>query len=292
MRAVLSSLLLSAVLAAAQQPAKPVGPTPDEPRTGIEGRVLTTAGEPVPHATLRLIRTANPLRILTAETDGQGHFTADLSQGGYSLSAAKTGFVRDDYDEILILNPGDVRTIDFHLAPDAVVSGQVVNPEGDPVQGMQVQIRSYLYVRGVRQATVKGEVDTDDRGRFRIAGLAPGRYYMTAGENQWRALDLRREIREPETLVTTYWPGVIDPAAATPFTIAAGANVDGLKFEMRRARIYKIQVTAVDQAGDPVPSAALTIRAADESMFTNVGSVQPVRSTNGVFEFRHLLPGT
>jgi hypothetical protein len=74
--------------------------------------------------------------------------------------------------------------------------------------------------------------------------------------------------------------------------LAPGDNRSALRLTMRRVRVYTLKVSAIDQAGDPVPTAALDIRSKSETFSGGlVSALAPVRSTTGVFEFPRLTPG-
>src|SRR6185503_10881105 len=70
--------------------------------------------------------------------------------------------------------------IQLKLTPQSVIIGRVYDQDGDPVENAQVQVMRYTYPRSGRQLSTVGTGTTNDLGEYRVAGLAPGRYYVSA----------------------------------------------------------------------------------------------------------------
>src|SRR4029077_7010036 len=72
--------------------------------------------------------------------------------------------------------------IDVPLPPLATLSGVVLDDNGAPLQGASVQLLAIRYEAGRRQlvsANVAARV-TDDAGRYRLFGSAPGQYVVSS----------------------------------------------------------------------------------------------------------------
>ena len=166
------------------------------PRLGtgvIRGRVVATDGRPLPRAQVGLVFTAARLAQDVMRADGGGAFEfRGLSPGTYRIVASKPGY--EPYESTVadapllgrrILLSGRSVTlaageaidpIDVPLAPLATLSGVVLDDNGDPLQGASVQLLTIRYEAGRRQlvsAEVAARV-TDDVGRYRLFGIAPG----------------------------------------------------------------------------------------------------------------------
>jgi protocatechuate 3,4-dioxygenase beta subunit len=180
------------------------------------------------------------------------------------------------------------------LSANAVVSGVVVTREGDPVQGKQVSLLYRNWAKGEREWFARDRARTDDRGEFRIAGAAPGRYLLSAGEVESTATDAPQDqpANIKETLVTTYFPGTSDINAATFLTLGAGMEMAGLKIEMQREPVFTLRVAARDEMGDLVPGAALAIRTRSQTATAvTTAATRPTRSADGYHVFRNLAAG-
>jgi hypothetical protein len=171
----------------AQQPA--VATTP--PAKGrIAGRVLTAdTGRPVSRARVLINAAEVPGgRGTTTDADGTYEFT-ELPAGRYSVNVSKTGFISLSYGQRRPLQAGtplqlgdgqQLGGIDFRLPRGSVIAGHVMDESGDPMPGLTVQVMRYQYAQGNRQLVPAGTAQTDDQGAYRVWGLNPGEYYVSA----------------------------------------------------------------------------------------------------------------
>lgn len=164
--------------------------TPPAPSGRITGRVLAAdSGRPVKRARVSI----NAAEIQGGRgllTDDTGVFDfADLPAGRYTLSVSKSGFISLSYGQRRPLMAGtplqlgegqQIKGIDFRLPRGGVISGRVLNEEGEPVVGANVRILRYQYQQGDRRLSPAGSGQTDDRGQYRVWGLMPGDYYVNA----------------------------------------------------------------------------------------------------------------
>src|SRR3954462_6199403 len=169
--------------------AQPKDPPPP-PGGRISGRVLAADnGRPVKRA--RVFATAAELpggRGML--TDDSGVFDlAELPAGRYPLTVSKSGFVALSYGQRRPLQAGtplqladgqQLKGIEFQLPRGSVISGRVLDEDGDAMPGVMVRIMRYQYLQGERRLTPAGNGQTDDRGQYRVWGLMPGDYYVNA----------------------------------------------------------------------------------------------------------------
>ena len=113
----------------------------------------------------------------------------DIDPGKYRLSVTRTGFVQGEYGARAPQRPGTTLTlasgqhlqdVNFRLTPHAVIIGRVVDEDGEPVANAQVQAMRYRFTQGKKQLQPFGFGSTNDLGEYRMFGLAPGRYYLSA----------------------------------------------------------------------------------------------------------------
>lgn len=189
----------------------------------LEGAILTlypqgeTAGESV-----------------VSGADGTFHFNG-LEPGIYRLSAWHVGYLRKAYSQRglnrfgvpLKLAPGqDRQNVVFRLLRAAAISGHVFEENGDPVLGASVQAMRFDWSYGQRRLKAAGYASTDDRGAYRVFGLEPGRYYLSATYLRMEAMQLGLGV-SPEGFVPTFYPDTTDVGTAVPITLQAGDDVSG-----------------------------------------------------------------
>ena len=191
-----ASAQLSANAASAwQQPARD---TPAQQRTtapsptgSIAGRVLgADNGRPGEARARDRERRAELPAARAALTDDSGVFElTELPAGRYTLTASKTGFIALSYGQRRPFQAGtplqlrdgqQMGGIEFRLPRGSVVAGRVFDETGDPMPGVVVRLMRYQYSQGERQLVPAGTVQTDDLGGYRVWGLNPGDYYVSA----------------------------------------------------------------------------------------------------------------
>lgn len=248
-------------------PAAPViDPTAAPPRrpdaTGtarIAGTIAdATSGKPIKGARLLLVPIdGQPLTNWT-RTDARGRFEyTGLQARRYMLRAEADRFVRMEFGQ---KRPGETGTrievrdgedfrADIKLPRASALEGIVLDELGDPAPGVIVQAAQPQYVAG-RRRLVPGAASvsrpSDDRGRYRIKGLAAGEYVVVALSGAF-ANEMAVGGFAP-----TYYPGTTDAGAATPVTIAFGSDTTGTTFALEPAKTFTVSGAMVDADGKPL----------------------------------------
>ena len=152
----------------------------------ITGRVLNENGQPVSHATVFVSGPTSLPQQRTATTDDGGNFqVAGLDASLYFVRASAPAYITvpRDPDSLLpsVHRIGDSVTI--NLIKGGVITGTVTSSNGQPL--VQAGVRAIL-VRDSNGKPPAGlrfplERTTDDRGVYRIYGLAAGTYLVSAG---------------------------------------------------------------------------------------------------------------
>ena len=215
------------------------GPTPTPaPATGIiRGRVLRLDnGQPLGKVRVDIRATGvRDLPVTTTDEKGQYELKA-LPAARYTLSAYKGGFVTLEYGQRRPNEPGRpvelaagevLDRIDFSLPSGGVIAGHVLDDAGEPMAGAIVQALRPRYVKGVRQLSAGPSRDiTDDLGQFRLFGLAPGGYVLSATASDGRAEVIRLASANAVGSVATYYPGT--PIATDARLVTSGGRNRGL----------------------------------------------------------------
>ena len=198
-----------------------------DPTTGLatlSGRVL--AGDTaavVKRATVRLAgQDTRDRRAVQTDDNGRYQFT-DLQAGRYTVTVSKAGFITRAYGQKHPRQPAlpiqvdagrQLRDVDIALPRGSVITGHVVDEDGEPMARAMVQVLRYVYRQGQRRIEPAGTDQTDDRGQFRVFDLEPGQYFVSLPRRRgFVSLEGGRGFVRME--IGGGGPGVIDVASVT-----------------------------------------------------------------------------
>jgi hypothetical protein len=191
-----ATVLIAGVCAAAQSqtPARDTPAQQGDGAAALTGRIVghvlgADNGRPIRRARVAISAPDLP-GGRAALTDDSGAFDfIDLPPSRYTLTVSKTGYVPLSYGQRRPLQAGtplqlaagqELKGIEFRLPRGSVISGHVYDENGDPMPGTMVNVMRYQYAQGNRQLVPTGTSRTDDRGEYRVWGLNPGDYYVSA----------------------------------------------------------------------------------------------------------------
>jgi protocatechuate 3,4-dioxygenase beta subunit len=204
----------------------------------ISGRVLNGAtGESVPRALVEINgRSFQPLREgqnhLAPQptfTDASGVFRfVGLSSGPYDITVSRPQFVAG-HETVQLTSSGKV--VEISLARLAVVTGTVIDAEGQPIRGVNVVLSRVLTLQGRRTLQQSRSVITDDRGQYRLWNIGAGSYVLkAAGRGRGTMLYSTQALPSfsaSESFVPIYFGGSTDWRTATLIKLASGSEVKG-----------------------------------------------------------------
>lgn len=301
---------------------------PPAPTARITGRVLdAVSGRPMKLVLVRLISEAGGR---TGQTDEAGLFDfTGLAAGRYNVRVQKAGYVSLAYGQRRPLQPGTplqldagqhIKGIEFRMPRGSVVSGTVSDELGEAMPGIQVRLMRFQYSQGIRELVPAGSGQTDDRGIYRIWGLDPGDYYVSAvapnfnrggpipppapagrgGRGGPAAAGRGLPPVPPGAALgdsdvgyaPTYYPGVPSVFEATPVTLGLGAELADINFNVLLVRTARITGHVTNTDGTPVTSGNVDLAA----------EAQPGRRVpgmnfggrirwDGLFSISHVPPG-
>ncbi len=308
-------LFLIAADGAAQAPAPPppgprqmpgMGPMPGPPRDGqaekvgtatLSGRVLAAdTGKPLRRALVRASSPETPQgRSVSTDADGRWQLK-NLPAGNYRVGVSKGGFVdlaygqRRPFEAGKVLELAEAQTLDkldVALPRAGVVTGRVLDEFGEPLTGARVQPLRYRYVAGQRRLTPFAMGDTtDDIGQFRLHGLTPGDYFISA---QMSTGLMFGQSDDRVGYGTTYFPGTAVESEAQRVRVAVGQETAQINITMATSRVATITGSAVNSAGKPISRGLLMLR-------SNVGAANIMTTgaplkPDGTFMFSNIAPG-
>jgi hypothetical protein len=304
MRASMLSILLLAVAlgAASGQDTGKLG--------SIEGRVVNSAtGEGIRRADVVMRGVAAAVRGVRSETargvstDAEGKFMFQgVEAGTYDLMVQKQGFVPErglGYVErgIRVALGQEVSGLEYKLQPFAVITGRVVDDEGEPVQGIAVNVLRRRFMNGKRRWMQSNGGGTNDLGEFRIFNVGPGKVLISTTQmRRTRNFAVPMVVVEgggvadEQQFVPTYYPSAYDSEQATVVEIKAGQTVSNVDIQLRRGTVFRIsgRVTDPDSQGGPMRFGVSAYRADDLMRGGEGASTKP----DGTFEIRGVRPGS
>ncbi len=301
----------------------------------LAGVVLNESGRPVKGARVSLSGGA----VGRTEISGaSGEFFFDkLPEGRYSINANRPRYLSSSYGQnkpertgtsIQLADAEAKKDLKITLFAGAVITGIVFGDDGEPVQNAQVRAMKYSMRTGVRRLQSSNGVSTDDRGVYRLYGLTPGEYVISATSNNQEfnaqmnvemALAMEKaaqaaaasgtEIRTsftngvltlpggqtieapaPVTFAPTYYPGATSPAGALSVTVAGGDERQGIDITLMKVQTATITGMVVSATGVLPQNVNMSLQAVDEA-----AQGMPLSSArvtpDGRFTLRNVPPG-
>lgn len=323
-------LLLTALFLLQSPPRDVAGPA----RVGtgvIAGTVVIDEAEAKPLRRVQVTLESGTIEIpRAAVTDDAGRFAfVGLAPGNYTLQAARPTYVPSFYGSkkpgrgpgvpIAVTAGQRVTGLTLKMLRGAVLTGIVRLPSGKPAAELAVQARGVVSGKALNQFDYGKRVTTNDRGEYRIYGLAPGDYVVQASaQNALPTGDMRRmtpaEIRDAQSAIRSagssapaaapptpgpsinyapvFFPGTTDQAAAQIITVVAGQERAGIDLTLQFVQTARMSGVALGPDGRPPQNLRITLSAKRSSVdpyssFNSAVSQRP----DGSFSATGLAPG-
>src|SRR6266852_5502833 len=243
---------------ASAQPVRP--PEPPAPAQGpalavgtaqISG-VIKNASDGSPIARARVSAAADVLpqpRVTLSGADGKYSLT-DLPAGSYTVSVTRTGYAPQTYSQgrsipstpIALTGGQPMGALDFALVPGGFIAGRIFDEDGSPFAGAIVDALVTRSDNGRDTLFSVSSSQTDDRGEFRLFGLAPGHYYVSAADPAFRAVSTPKGVLYYSP---TYFPGV--PFADQARAIVVNGTVAPPRVEFKLQLVPPARVSGRDR---------------------------------------------
>jgi protocatechuate 3,4-dioxygenase beta subunit len=281
------------------------------PRTGVCGltgqvQLADPPGEehrPLRRAVVTAYPTADTRARRLTVTDDEGRFSVtELPCSNVVVFASKAGYVTSYFGAT---TPGSTTGVAVALsersqAPElvlrvskgAVITGLVTDEHGRPAARILVRLRQVVTLStGERTFAVVAlgalQPTTDDLGRYRIFGLAPGSYVVSAQRPlEFGAATEMRETSDAElrwaeaqartggasgaapvvpprgravTPALVHYPGTVDQAAADVVTVTAGQERGGIDIALQLVPTARLEGRVIDAEGRPAADVAVVM---------------------------------
>jgi hypothetical protein len=298
-------LLLCACLSYAAFAQKP--PTP-KPTATVQGRVLLE-DSPQVGIIVRLAEEGGGLATLltsrpapTAVTDSEGRYRfSQIAAGKYKVSLHAPAYVSDESeDKPLTIKEGEqIENYDFHLRRGGIIVGKVLDADDQPSIEEPLELeRLEAEGKATRVSLNASSSRTDDRGIFRIFGLTPGSYRISAGAAEKFMSTMFKDQPEYQQ---TYYPNTAEKNEAKPIEVRAGSETTGIEIVLVRAKDKKEDTTkGVTVSGrifnadtnQPVAGSMVMLLPDGDSKSSVTDPTMPANANGkGEFQFHHVTPG-
>jgi protocatechuate 3,4-dioxygenase beta subunit len=250
---------------ARREPAKTV--------TDSEGRYRLTGLPPAQYQVLTLTPD-----LTSADEEQEGNFGFMFARSSKSVTLAAGE---------------DVENVDLKLVRGSVITGRVTDANDKPVVEEFITLlpvdEKGTQLRNPRMPFRSESYQTDDRGIYRIYGLPPGRYKVSAGMESGGGINYARAFYP-----RTFYPDTPDQNKARVVEVAEGAEATGIDIQVGvQEKTYSATGRVVDaETGQPIAGVRL-------SYFVNTksaGRYSPMYVDNptgarGLFQISGLSPG-
>jgi uncharacterized protein (DUF2141 family) len=306
------------------------------PATALIMGTVVTGSDGQPADGVRLTLSGAELRgSRSALSDDNGTFAfLALPPGTYTLRAVKTGYVSATFGQKSPGRPGtpivlavgqQLKDVSLEVPKGGVISGVIYDEKSRPAVSTTVRVLQWSMQSGERVLNSAGTATTDDRGMYRVFGLAPGEYVVNAVPRntsttivtsedlqnlaRWEELSrtglsspadierLTRDMAMPRTTndpvsgyAAVYYPGTPQAGTAQSVKIGVSQELLGIDFQLQRVPLSRVtgQVTVPSN----VTVTSVQVRLIDRTSPTpGQGQFSARPDRNGAFAIPSVPPG-
>jgi len=151
--------------------------TDPPPGASISGKVLDRkTSEPIRKAEVQLTKPGSEIAMQSVQqlsTDESGKFRFEgIAPGRYQLSVTHQAYSPEPKARTIEVVAGqDLTGVVFKLTPPVVITGRIIDEDGDPV--ISCEVVAVSRAGGATAGTGVGRASTDDTGHYRMFGVPP-----------------------------------------------------------------------------------------------------------------------
>ncbi|HEX8144366.1 MAG TPA: carboxypeptidase-like regulatory domain-containing protein [Pyrinomonadaceae bacterium] len=178
----------------------------------------------------------------------------------------------------------------------SIISGRVAYEDGKPAANAQVTFLNRKEIRGRMIGPTRLSVTTDERGGYRISGLPPGDYVVSARLQEQVFVD-KQGRTYGGLVIRTYYPSATSARSATPVHLDASQELSDINITLVKRSNHTISGTLVSRRnGSERTLASIHVRLRnreDLEMPFSTGEDDRFTWTDaqGRFTFNHVLDG-
>ena len=274
----------------------------------LRGQIVAAdTGSPIRRAQVR-VTSPDARESRVATTDAQGRFEIrELPAGRYTMTASKGGFVslqfgqRRPSESGTPIELGDGQILDklaIGLPRGSVLGGRVTDEFGEPMANASVTAWRYAYQAGTRRMVpapgANARDTTDDQGHFRLFGLPPGEYYVSA-TLRTGGPEVTDPMGELSGYAATYYPGTTNIAEAQRVTVALSQENTGVHFGLIATRLVRVSGQVIMSDGSAAQNGNVMLAPVSSSggraLIMQQGGAGNRIGRDGTFRLPNVAPG-
>lgn len=283
----------------------------------IRGRVFALdTGSPIRRAQVRI--SGQEILPKAALTDAEGRFEfRDLPAGRFTLQASKSGFVSVGFGQtrpyesgrpIELADKQVLENSDIAMPRGSVIAGRILDEFGEPMPDVSVTALRQSWSNGRRRLVpAAGRLaQTNDLGQFRLFGLPPGEYFLSATIRGAMVEMMAVEMMAARGVggtgpsastptsgyAPTYYPGTSNVGEAQKITLMAGQEHQGADFSLMPVRLATITGVVIGSDGKPLSGAMINVTPRERSATTFLSGLTGARTNqDGAFTLNGVAPG-
>jgi hypothetical protein len=267
----------------------------------VEGIVVNSVtGEPVGHAHVSLRGSSTRWKGDTMDlafyaiTSADGKFVMkNLTPGDYIAYANSAGFLAGigfftTGSVPFVLRDHQLISLSLKVTPEAVIGGRVIDEAGNPPSRLSMEAISD-FQGDLLETLFRHHAfgATDEKGQFRLRGLAAGSYRIRAAiDYRGTPPEIREDGRPDDTYGPTYYPGTLSDSSAAWVQAVAGRETDGVEIRLMKAPALHVSGRVMSAPGAPVPTRVELLYSDGPAL---AGETRP--AADGTFIFSRVQPG-
>ena len=173
---------------------------------------------------------------------------ADQVDGFWDARNRLPGF----FSPIKVAEDQHVEGVAIQLLPLGVVSGHVLDDDGDPIARAQIAVLRSVYGPQGKRFNLVVSSESNDLGEFEVINLRPGRYYLKVVAPLPQNIPPHTRWTHPQQAYPiTFYPNAREASQATATMVGPGAHVSNLDFRLRKMPAYHIRGTVIRESAGP-----------------------------------------
>jgi protocatechuate 3,4-dioxygenase beta subunit len=238
-------------------------------------------------------RSGGPDRAPVTTTDQQGNYRlSNVGPGHYQVMVVAPQYVLTGSRlgrSLIVADGENIENVDFALVRGGVITGKVIDADGRPVVEEPVEV---LVPEGSNTGPVMHmspmSYVTDDRGIYRIYGLAPGKYRVAAGASQDGMYFGRGR---GAVYSQTFYPSTTESVNATLVEVTEGSEATNVDITLRRTMgVFTVTARIIDaETGKPIPDARYGLEKFRENGSSATGGLPA--NKQGEIKLENMTPG-